>query len=506
MGLDGTLLDDERYVEAVVGPPARVNPLLAPADDAEDDLVSLVFSGLMRIDAEGRPQPDLARSWEVTPDAQTYTFHLRSGLAWHDGMPFTASDVAFTIERLQSGAVEVAPGIADAWAGVEVFVDSPLTVLVRTPEPQAAFLSHAALGILPRHLEGQMAAETGFDVAPFDRQPVGTGPYRLASLDDERAVLERHAGFALGAPTIRHIELRFVEDTAAQIRTLADGDADAALLEAEPHEDEPGMREERPELAETALPRTAYTALYFNNALPPLGEVSLRRALRASVDPVEVFATAGLRGAPGDGVFLPGSWAYAPPDEGSPAGDADALWEAAGWPLREDGRRARGDTALTLQLVTNEDPERERMAQAVAEQLDAHGVTVEVVTMPSPAVISGLHSGEYALAIFGWEASVDPDPYPGWHTSQSGGNGNVARFRDPQADALLEAARTTLDQGERSEFYTLFADRFADQAPAVVLAYPARTYIHPAALQGAEWGLLAGSGSRFHDVHRWTLS
>src|SRR5262245_26145188 len=85
-----------RYVEAVVGTPTRVNPVTRHANDAEDDLAALVFSGLMRVGADGHPVADLAQSWEVTPDALTYTFHLRPNVRWHDGTPFTAHDIEFT--------------------------------------------------------------------------------------------------------------------------------------------------------------------------------------------------------------------------------------------------------------------------------------------------------------------------------------------------------------------------------------------------------------------------
>lgn len=492
-----------RYVEAVVGQPTRVNPLAVHANDAEDDLVALVFSGLMRIGADGQPQPDLAQAWELTADGLTYTFRLRPGLTWHDGVSVTASDVAFTIARLQGPSFQGPPALAGAWADVQVFVSDPATVLIRTPEPAADFLTRAALGLLPAHLAAEMTAPTGFDVAPFDRHPVGTGPYRLVTLDDRHAVLERHARFALGLPAIGRIELRFVADVDAQLAALAAGDADAALLGEQPAAGEQAALARRRDLVETALPRTAYTALYLNNQRAPLDATALRRALAASIDRGAVIAAAGIRGTAGDGVIVPGSWAYQPLD--APASDLDALWREAGWTRGADGRRAQDGKALELELVTNADAPREAMARNVAQQLTAQGVTVNVVALATNrAIVDRLQGGAYQLAIFGWEAGADPDPYPGWHTSQGGG-GNVAGFQDPEADALLEAARTTLDGAERRELYGLFQRRFADQAPALVLAYPSRTYVYFTRLRGATWGLLVTAGSHFRDVYRWRL-
>jgi peptide/nickel transport system substrate-binding protein len=108
--------------------------------------------------------------------------------------------------------------------------------------------------------------------------------------------------------------------------------------------------------------------------------------------------------------------------------------------------------------------------------------------------------------VYGWDAGVDPDPYPGWHTTQAGNAGaNVAGFEDREADALLEAARVTLDLAERRELYRLFADRFTGQAASAVLYYPQRPYVMPARLEGFTPGILFTPGSRFRDVHLWRL-
>src|SRR5687768_10580677 len=92
--------DGDTYVEAMTDPPRFVNPLLA-LSDTDRDLTHLVFSGLTRIDAEGDLVPDLASSWDVSPDSRVYTFTLRPDAHWHDGTPVTADDVLFTIGLLR---------------------------------------------------------------------------------------------------------------------------------------------------------------------------------------------------------------------------------------------------------------------------------------------------------------------------------------------------------------------------------------------------------------------
>ncbi|MBM3139915.1 MAG: peptide ABC transporter substrate-binding protein [Chloroflexi bacterium] len=509
--LAGWIADDDpdargprRYVEAVAGRPGLINPLLAD-DDASNDLVALVFDGLMRIDDDGSPAPALAERWDVTPDGLTYTFVLRPDASWHDGRPVRAADVAFTVRQLQSPDFAGPTARATPWLGAELFVADERTVLVHLPQPAADFLSHAAIGLLPEHLLRDVAP-VDLPRARFNRAPVGTGPYRLIALDDGRALLERNTSYARGSPALREIELRFVPDRAAQIEALRAGEASAALLGERPGEDERDLLGARDRLRATPLRRSAYVVLYLNNQEPPLDDVRLRRALLASIDRDALFAASAAHGAAGDGVVVPGSWASSTA-EPRPATDVEALWAASGWRRDEAGVRAFGGRRLLLELVTNADPHRETLARAVAAQLERWGVQVQVAPVPTVQLLQRrLVPRIYQVALFGWEAAPDPDPYGGWHSSQITTQGrNIAAFQDRTADALLEAARTTLDLSERRDLYARFGALFQEQAPSLVLYYPSRTYLHPAGLEGLTDGLLFSPASRFRDVHEWRL-
>ncbi|MSQ30340.1 MAG: peptide ABC transporter substrate-binding protein, partial [Dehalococcoidia bacterium] len=160
-----------RLVEAVVGDVRRTSPIAPLTTEAESDVVALVFAGLMRPGPDGTPEPDLAEYWEVTPDGLTYTFRLRAGLTWHDGVAVTASDVAFTIGQIQAGDFSGPPALSTAWSGVQVFVSDQRTVLFHLVEPSAEFLSRVSIGLVPRHLADEMAAH-GFDIPTFERRPV----------------------------------------------------------------------------------------------------------------------------------------------------------------------------------------------------------------------------------------------------------------------------------------------------------------------------------------------
>ncbi len=494
--------DGGRLVEAVVGEVRRASPLSALTTEAEGDVVALVFAGLMRPGPDGTPEADLAESWDVTPDGLTYTFRLRPGLTWHDGVALTASDVAFTITQVQAGDFGGPPSMSAAWAGVQVFVADARTVLFHLVEPSAEFLSRASIGLVPRHLADQMAGR-GFDIPAFERMPVGAGPYRVRAIEDGHVRLERFERYAHGAPRIGRIELRLARDSAEQARLLADGKADAALLSETPTDGEARIAGRR-DLRAMLLTRSAFTLLYFNLHLPPLDDEGTRRALTAALDRSALASTAG-RGLAGSTPFVPGTWAEIPATD--LAADPDAMLEAAGWRLEGDGLRHKDGRALTVEIATNDDPTRRALAEAIAAQWTRRGVQATVTGLPANVLVQErLRRGAYQAALYGWDAGLDPDPYPGWHTTQAGGTGaNIAGFQDREADLLMETARTTLDIGERRELYALFTARFIGQAASAVLYYPQRPYVLPARLQGFVPGVLFTPGSRFRDVHLWRL-
>jgi peptide/nickel transport system substrate-binding protein len=111
-----------RFVEGVSRPPERINPLFASANPTDADLVSLIFSGLVRLGPDGRPQADLAERWEITGNGTSYVFHLRPGIAWHDGPnnAFDADDVVFTYRAITDPAFRGDRALVQLMDGVVV--------------------------------------------------------------------------------------------------------------------------------------------------------------------------------------------------------------------------------------------------------------------------------------------------------------------------------------------------------------------------------------------------
>ena len=160
--------------EGAIGTPRFINPLLA-VSQTDQDLATLVYSGLMRAGNDGLI-PDLAERYEVTEDGTEYTFHLKPGITFHDGKPVTASDVEFTVLLAQNPEIK-SPRRAN-WGGVSVRTEGESTIIFTLPHAYAPFLENTQLGILPKHLWETIPADE-FPFHVLNTDPVGTGPYRV---------------------------------------------------------------------------------------------------------------------------------------------------------------------------------------------------------------------------------------------------------------------------------------------------------------------------------------
>lgn len=201
----------------------RINPAM----DEHGEINVLLFSGLTAHNGSNEVVAGLAESWEYDENACTYTFHLRDGVKWHDGEPFTAEDVKFTIEAIMDpeNGSENAPNFEDV---EEITVPDDRTVVFRLSAPNVAFLDYMTMAILPQHLlQGKDMQESD-----FFRHPVGTGPYKLESWDaGQSIVLVKNEDYYLGAPKIDRIIFKIVTDDNAQALQLKSGEIDLALLD-----------------------------------------------------------------------------------------------------------------------------------------------------------------------------------------------------------------------------------------------------------------------------------
>ena len=496
----------DSYVEAVAEEPPLLNPVLAPYTLAGQDLLPLVFAALIRADSVGSLEPDLADSWEVSPDGRVYEFRLRPGLAWHDGVRLDAHDVVFTARLIQAPDHQGSPELAALWRGVSVEAIDDRTVRFSLPERLASFPEHLTLGILPRHLlEGVPPGALPFH--PFNRQPVGSGPYRVTTLDPQRAVLERYLDYHGPAPRLRQIELRFFADRSAAMEALVAGRVDGlGHLRA----DEVERAAASPDLVVYSVPeRSKVATLTLNVQTPLFRERAVRLALARAISR-EALVLRALRGQgePAYGPIPIQSWAYAraPGAAEYDPGQAAALLDQAGWALGPSAVRERDGQSLSFTVLTADTEERVGVASELAGQLGRVGVAMRVQALPADELTENyLEPRRFEAALVGqWAMGSDPDVYPQWHSSQAARlGGNYAGFSDPDVDRWLEAGRQELALEDRRNAYLHFQARWAEEQPSLILYHPLYSF----AIHKDVWGVsadpLPDSSWRLRDAAGW---
>ncbi|MHB9092838.1 MAG: ABC transporter substrate-binding protein, partial [Chloroflexota bacterium] len=217
------------YVEAAAGRPQYINPLLAQFNELDRDLSSLVFAGLVKIGPSGRVEPDIAESWEISPDGKTYTFRLRADRKWHDGKPVVADDVLYTIRTLQAPEFPGLPDLALPWRGVKVEKVDDRTVRFVLAEPYAPLLEQAGLGLLPAHILGNVPAANLADQA-FNGSPIGAGPFKVLKASVQQVVLVADQAYPGPKPYIESLIFRFYPSSRAVITALQNGEVSAARV------------------------------------------------------------------------------------------------------------------------------------------------------------------------------------------------------------------------------------------------------------------------------------
>jgi len=503
------------YVEAVGGYPQTLNPLLSQYSDADSDVVSLVFSGLTQLDMQGEVVPDLATGWSVDESGITYTFRLNRNVTWHDGYPFSAEDVVFTLELLQDPDFPGPPDIAELWRAVAVTEVDDYTLQFSLQEPYAPFLDFTTIGILPKHkLEGVRAADLGR--LDFNREPVGTGPFRLVDLalgegHISSVTLRRFPRYYGRTAYIESLELQFYATPRAAFDAYRDGVVEGVarlptglLPEA--------FAEESLELF--SAPTAEMSMVFFNELVTdtlPFADTRVRQALTYGLDRQRLvddvlLGQAVLPATP----LLPGTWAYA--TDGVPAYELDRerAWElmaVAGWRRGSMTDTLRNDAGVPLafSLVVANSTEDLAVANGIAEQWHLLGVSVTVESVPALALTGVLESRVYDAAVARLIVAGDPDPYPFWHETQAlpGQGQNYAGFQHRRISELVEQARTTVRRDERVTLYREFQQLFMQEVPAIPLYVPVYTYGLDTRVNGAQLGPVMSSGDRFLTVMDW---
>jgi peptide/nickel transport system substrate-binding protein len=446
---------------------------------------NMQYNVLVNLSADDMsPIPELATSWERSPDGLTWTFHLRDDVKWSDGKPLTSEDVQYTFERTRD----------EEWANfspftegfTEVTTPDKNTVVVRTEEPDPR-LPSLPVYILPKHVWEKYGPKK---VRSFpNTDPVTSGPYRLTDWN-KGSFFEMSANpdYFAGKPPVDKVRFRLFTNDEALAAAINNGEIDALYNLA------PELRSQL-DKSDNVTPVEAqdgsFTQLVMNTGSGPVGDghpaledVRVRRAIAHAIDKdalVErVLRGLGLKGQSMSVAVAPKWDLDVPPDKElafDPA-EANRILDEAGYARGSDGIRRMPDGSDPLRFrffFPSDDTTYSRDVQFITEWLDDIGIDSTATPKSEDELTPIENKGEFDLIVWTWTPYADPTAMMSYLTcaqvpqEPDDGLYNDAFYCDPEYDRLFNAQRVELDEPTRVDLVHQALQRFYDQAPYVVL-------------------------------------
>ncbi|WP_345976461.1 peptide-binding protein [Sulfurimonas sp. HSL3-7] len=444
--------------------PSRINPILA-TDAASSEIAGHIFNGLVKYDKDGKQIiGDLAENFYFE-DNVTLVFKLRDGVKWQDGAPFSAQDVLFTYELINSPQV-VSPYTSNFRMVKSVEIVNDLTLRVVYTKPYFKALELWMSGVLPYHL---LKDEKRIMSSDFNTHPVGTGPYRLSKLEFSKNIeLDAYSEYFEHRPKIDKIIYHVVPDANTRFLMLKTKKVDIGTLEAIQIERqiEKSFFNDFKVIEEIAH---AYTYLGFNLRHKKFQDPRVREALSLAVDREELVDILFMgHGQVCTGPFLPGGPAFNS-EVKAPVPDLEravALLKEAGYDK---------NNPLSFEIATsNSSPIRPYAAEILQHQLAKAGVEVTLRVMEWQAFLNTVvFPREFETVLLGWSLSLSPDPYLLWHSeSDKQGGFNFIGYHNKKVDKLIETMQGTVERDRLAKIQQeIFADVVNDN-PYMFLFIP----------------------------------
>ncbi|MEA2766460.1 MAG: peptide/nickel transport system substrate-binding protein [Gemmatimonadaceae bacterium] len=477
--------------------PRSMDPALS-TDVPTGRVVSYLFDGLTRITPEAKVVPGLAKAWDVSPDGITYTFHLHSGVKFHDGRPLTSKNVVASFQRVLDpatkggrgwplypikGAEDFAAGKATTVAGLAAPDDS--TVVMTLKEPLAIFpkmLTMPVTSIVPENPS-----------ADFGQKPVGSGPWKFVEWrHDDYMRFAKNPDYFDGPPKTDSLMARIIPEMSTATAEFEAGNVDVLNVPDQTSKSMEADPAKKKLLTSTPALRFWYVAI--NVTRGPLKDPRVRQALNYAVDVNTMLAQvmAG-RGAIANGVVPPVLDGYDANRKAYPHDVAKAkqLLTAAGFP-----------NGIDVDLWASTTDQSPRISQTVQANLAEAGIRAKIIQRDASSMREAARKGQTDLALKEWWADY-PDAenflYPLLHSKNRGPGGNVSFYSNPKFDALVDQAHREQDEAKRNSLYTQADQLEFDQAPMIYLFFYKDLYAVQPWIKGFKVPAIF-SGQRWTDV------
>ena len=464
---------------------ASLNPLTL-----HGRLSHALFDGLTTIDdPSNEPKPSLAESWTVSTDQREYVFKLRRGVVFHDGSPFTAADVRFSLEvvchkdnvRMAEvyarshaqilGCPQFREGQVDRVEGIDV-VDSH-TLRVRLSESSAAFLvSAATTAVLPRALYGSIPVKA-LAQHPLSRAPIGTGPFSFVEWrEGDRLVLRGNPRYFLGRPKLDGLVFRFIQDPATRFLELKSGGLHFGLSGSVTAHDFAAASGD-PRLVPKVYSGAWHRSFAMDHTNPLFADPRVRQALSHAFDRARILKDVwDGRGQIVNGPLSPGSPEFnarIPVPEYDPA-RAMRLLSEAGWHPGPDGILQKDGRRFEFSVLSHPGASR-NMAIVYQDYLKRIGLDARIETVDFPTFLGvRIRPGQFQAASM--EMVAGPDPDPSFQLARFQCGASLVGYCNREVDALIAKTRNTLDRGERTRIFLRLQEIFARDLPIVWIVTP----------------------------------
>ena len=464
--------DPNTLVMIIESSPTNLDPRVG-LDAQSERIDDLIFDDLLSRDEHLNVKPGLAERWEI-PDPLTYIFHLHHGVTFHNGRPLTSSDVKWSFDSLLQGKVRSTKSAAYRLVD-RVDATDDYTVVFHLKEPFATLLwnlSGGAMGIVPYGASGD----------EMSRHPIGSGPFRFVSAQQDReVVIEINPNYWGQTARLKRVQFIVVPDTTTRALELRKGSADVAINALA--FDTVLALERGTDLQILRAPGTVLAYVAFNLRDPILKDVRVRQALAYAIDrrPLIHYLWRDFA-RPAASILPPESWAYDPnvPTYDFNPDRARQLLDSSGYP-------ATNGVRFHITMKTSTEESSRLLAAVLQQQLRDVGIALDIRSFEFATFFSDVTRGEFQMYSLRWiGGNEDPDIFEyAFHSSKITPKGaNRSFYSNPRVDALIDQARSVTDQNQRRELYSELQRILARDLPYLNLWYNDNVLVHTTRVRG----------------------
>lgn len=444
LGISNSFASGKVLKIGIAKEPANLNPILIPGIFGEA-LAGNIFDTLISFkESAAKPAPALAEKWEITPDGKEYTFYLRKGVKFHNGMEFKASDVKYTLEATMDP--KNASPSKEFFAPIDRITtqgDYIVKLFLKGPyAPLLLALGNPTSGIVPEALIKKQGMDN------FDRHPVGTGPFKFVEwLPDDRIILEKNADYFRGSPNVDQVIFRPIPKPEVMAAEIESGGIHIAHKLLAQDVKRLGMNSA---LDVKTIPGLGNSYLGFSYENKPFSDIRFRKALYHAV-PFDA-AINGIWKGIGTRSY---SWI---PTGVFPEDTSYMKSKALAYDKKEAKRlfaelRKEGVLAedFEFSIYTSQNPYRVKIATAIATELRKYDMSVKVESLEWGTLFPLLKKG-CGVYIMGWGSVPDPDRWT-YKIFHSGSSMNFSHYNLAEIDTALDLGRTLVGAEKRGAEY-----------------------------------------------------